>query len=83
MGHSLDALVFHPQHADLLNLARAVPEANIIMNHTGMPLGYGPYTGKLDEVAKVWRTHLADIAVVAPPFVHVAIRTRRLPAARA
>jgi predicted TIM-barrel fold metal-dependent hydrolase len=62
MGLSLDALVYHTQHADLLELARAVPEANIIMNHTGMPLGYGPYTGKLDEVAKVWRTHLPEIA---------------------
>jgi predicted TIM-barrel fold metal-dependent hydrolase len=62
MGYSLDALVYHTHHADLLGLARAVPEANIIMDHTGMPLGYGPYTGKLDEVAKVWRTHLADIA---------------------
>jgi predicted TIM-barrel fold metal-dependent hydrolase len=62
MGLSLDALVYHTQHADLLDLARAVPEANIIMNHTGMPLGYGPYTGKLDEVAKVWRRHLPEIA---------------------
>ena len=62
MGLSLDALVYHNQHADLLALARAVPEANIVMNHTGMPLGYGPYTGKLDEVAKEWRRLLPEIA---------------------
>ena len=41
MGLSLDALVYHHQHADLLDLARACPDANIVMNHTGMPLGYG------------------------------------------
>jgi len=40
------ALVFHHQHADLLSLARACPDANIIMNHCGMPLGYGPIAGK-------------------------------------
>jgi predicted TIM-barrel fold metal-dependent hydrolase len=62
MGLSLDALGYHTQHQDILDLARAVPEANIIMNHTGMPLGYGPYTGKLDEVAKVWRAKLPEIA---------------------
>ncbi|MGE0766196.1 MAG: amidohydrolase [Hyphomicrobiaceae bacterium] len=62
MGLSLDGLVYHNQHQDLLDLARAVPEANIVMNHTGMPLGYGPYTGKLDEVAKEWRRLLPEIA---------------------
>jgi len=62
MGLSLDALVYHTQHQDLLDLARAVPEANIVLNHTAMPLGYGPYAGKLDEVAKVWRRLLPEIA---------------------
>ena len=62
MGLSLDALVFHHQHADLLALARACPDANIIMNHTGMPLGYGPFKGKEKEVLAVWRKHLAEIA---------------------
>ena len=62
MGLALDALVYHHQHADLLALARACPDANIIMNHTGMPLGYGPFSGKLKEVSVVWRKHLAEIA---------------------
>ena len=62
MGLSLDALVFHHQHADLLALARACPDANIIVNHTGMPLGYGPFAGKQKEVLAVWREHLPDIA---------------------
>lgn len=62
LGLSLDALVFHHQHADMLALARACPDANIIMNHTGMPLGYGPFAGKQKEVLAVWRQHLPDIA---------------------
>ena len=62
MGLSLDALVFHHQHADMLALARACPDANIIMNHTGMPLGYGPFAGKQTEVRETWRKLLPDIA---------------------
>jgi predicted TIM-barrel fold metal-dependent hydrolase len=62
MGLSLDALVYHHQHADLIDLARACPSANIIVNHTGMPLGYGPFAGKKDEVYGHWRTTIAKIA---------------------
>ena len=62
LGLSLDALVFHHQHADLVALARACPSANIIMNHTGMPLGYGPFAGRQREVYDVWRAKLPEIA---------------------
>ena len=62
MGLSLDALVFHHQHADMLALARACPDANIIMNHTGMPLGYGAFAGKQREVLDQWRARLPEIA---------------------
>src|SRR5262249_26474964 len=62
MGLSLDALVYHHQHADLIDLSRACPEATIIMNHTGMPLGYGPFAGKEREVYAQWRSTIAEIA---------------------
>jgi predicted TIM-barrel fold metal-dependent hydrolase len=62
MGLSLDALVYHHQHADLIDLARACPDANIIMNHTGMPLGYGPFAGKQREVNAQWRATMPAIA---------------------
>jgi predicted TIM-barrel fold metal-dependent hydrolase len=65
MGLSFDALVYHHQHADLLDLARACPDANIIMNHTGMPLGYGPFAGRKREVYAQWRAKLPDIAACA------------------
>ena len=29
LGLSLDGLVYHPQHADLVDLAHACPDANI------------------------------------------------------
>jgi L-fuconolactonase len=62
MGLSLDALVYHHQHTDLIDLARACPDANIILNHTGMPLGYGPFAGKQKEVYAQWRATLPEIA---------------------
>jgi len=62
LGLSLDALVYHPQHADLIDLARRCPDANIIMNHTGMPLGYGPYTGKGEELYAQWRPGIEALA---------------------
>ena len=62
MGLTLDALVYHHQHADLIDLARACPEASIVMNHTGLPLGYGPFAGKEREVHAQWRATMAEIA---------------------
>ena len=50
LGLVLDAWLFHPQLAEAVDLARAFPNASIVMCHMGGPLGYGPYAGKKDEV---------------------------------
>jgi predicted TIM-barrel fold metal-dependent hydrolase len=62
LGLSLDAWVFHPQLADAVALARAVPDANIIVGHVGGPLGYGPYAGKRDEVHAMWKAGITELA---------------------
>ena len=62
LGLSLDAWVFHPQLADLVDLARACPSANIIAGHCGGPLGYGPYTGRRDEVFATWKAGITELA---------------------
>lgn len=59
---ALDALAFHPQLADVTALARACPEARLILNHTGMPLGYGVYAGKADEVRARWLASMTELA---------------------
>ena len=46
----------------MVALARACPETRIVMNHSGMPLGYGPYTGRIPEVEQAWRSTMPDIA---------------------
>jgi predicted TIM-barrel fold metal-dependent hydrolase len=62
LGLSLDAWVFHPQLADLVDLARSFPDATIVVGHVGGPLGYGPYAGKKDEVFASWKPHIVELA---------------------
>ncbi|HUG36333.1 MAG TPA: amidohydrolase family protein [Candidatus Limnocylindrales bacterium] len=62
LGFAFDAWAFHPQHADIVDLARAFPNATIIVGHVGGPLGYGPYTGKRDEVYATWKAGVVDLA---------------------
>jgi predicted TIM-barrel fold metal-dependent hydrolase len=62
LGLSLDAWAFHPQLPDVVDLARVFPQANIIVGHVGGPLGYGPYAGKRDEVFKVWKAGVTELA---------------------
>ncbi|MSO76329.1 MAG: amidohydrolase [Alphaproteobacteria bacterium] len=62
LGLSLDAWVFHPQLNTVIDLARAQPDANIILCHVGGPLGYGPYAGKRAEVIAQWKTAMAELA---------------------
>ena len=62
LGLSLDAWAFHPQLADVADLARAFPGATIIMGHVGAPLGYGPYAGKREEVFASWKAGVTELA---------------------
>jgi predicted TIM-barrel fold metal-dependent hydrolase len=62
LGLSLDAWVFHPQLADVIDLARAYPDASIVMGHCGGPLGYGPYAGTRDAVFKTWKASITELA---------------------
>jgi predicted TIM-barrel fold metal-dependent hydrolase len=62
LGLTFDAWLFHPQLQDVVDLARAVPAAGIVMGHVGGVLGYGPYTGKRDEVFRTWKTGVTELA---------------------
>ncbi len=61
-GLSLDAWLYHPQLGELVDLARARPDANIIMNHTGGMLGYGVYKGRRDESFAQLKAGLTELA---------------------
>lgn len=61
-GLTFDALCYHPQLGDVLDLARAFPDTTIVLDHVGCPLGAGPYAGRTDEVRADWRAAMETIA---------------------
>jgi L-fuconolactonase len=61
-GLTFDAWLYHPQISELTALARAVPEATIVLDHLGGPLGIGGYAGRRDEVMTGWRPDITELA---------------------
>lgn len=62
LGLSFDSWQFHPQLPDLVDLLRAFPDANVILNHVGGLLGIPPHDGKRDEVFAIWQRHIRELA---------------------
>jgi len=69
-GLSFDAWVFHTQLEEVADLAAALPELTIILNHIGGPLGVGPYAGRREEVHEEWKRGIAGLA----PFPNVVVK---------
>ncbi len=61
LGLSFESWQFHPQLPDLVDLLRAFPEANVILNHAGGLLGIAPHDGNRDEVFTIWRAHMRSL----------------------
>ena len=80
LGLSLDAWVFHPQLADLVDLARAFPNTTIIVGHVGGVLGYGPYTGQKEAVFAAWKPRIAELAACPNVFMKLGGMMMRLAA---
>lgn len=64
MGLSFEAWQYHTQLGEVADLARAVPQASIILNHLGAPLGIGPYAGRRAEVLATWRPKMEALAAL-------------------
>ena len=61
MGLSFEAWQYHPQLGEVADLALAVPELTIVVNHVGGPLGVGRYEGRRGEVLDQLRAGLAPL----------------------
>jgi L-fuconolactonase len=68
-GLAFETWMFHPQIADLADLARAFPQTKILIDHSGGPLGVGPYRGKRDEVFRHWSASMKALAAHPNVFV--------------
>ena len=62
LGLSFDAWMFQTQLKELVNLAQAVPQTTIVLNHLGGPLAIGPYSGKREEAFTEWRKGIREVA---------------------
>ena len=62
LGLTLDVWLFHTQLGDVADLAGAVPDLLIVLNHCGGPLGYGPYASDRDAHFTRWRAGVQEVA---------------------
>jgi predicted TIM-barrel fold metal-dependent hydrolase len=62
MGLSFDASIYHPQIPDVTAMARAHPNANIVVIHSASPVGHASYAGKEAENHASWRAWMKDLA---------------------
>jgi predicted TIM-barrel fold metal-dependent hydrolase len=66
---AFDAWMFQPQLGDLVDLARAMPQTTMVLNHIGGPVAIGPYAGKRDEAFKEWRGLIQQIGALPNTYV--------------
>ncbi|MEZ5595395.1 MAG: amidohydrolase family protein [Pseudomonadales bacterium] len=62
LGYTYDTWHFHHQNRAYLDMARAVPDTLMILDHFGTPLGVGAYAGRQEEIFSQWKQDIADIA---------------------
>ena len=61
-GLSFDAWLYFDQLLELADLANAVPDCAIVLDHLGGPLGIGPHAARRDEMREMWRAGLQAVA---------------------
>lgn len=61
LGLSFDAWLLEPQLPDLIDLARAFPDTQIVLDHVGTPLGMARYKGKREERFPVWKENIRTL----------------------
>jgi L-fuconolactonase len=69
LGLSLDAWCLHTQLDDLVDLARALPELTIVLDHVGTPESQGIYAGRPDLARQEWLAGIRQLAQC--PNVHI------------
>ena len=62
MGLVLENSLYFHQLSELAELARAVPDMTIVLNHIGGLLRVGPYANRDDEVLPEWRRGVEQVA---------------------
>jgi predicted TIM-barrel fold metal-dependent hydrolase len=61
-GLTYDTWHYHYQNRDFIELARAVPGTQLVLDHFGTPLGVGPYASQREHIFAQWSADIAEIA---------------------
>lgn len=69
LGLSYDVTTYHTQIGEVADLASALPNTRIVLNHVGGLLGLGSYRNKRDEVFARWSSSIKALAARPNVFV--------------
>jgi L-fuconolactonase len=61
-GLTYDAMLYQVQIPELTEMARALPDLAIVLDHAGCSLGIGPYEGREQDIFQAWRRDMAELA---------------------
>ena len=61
-GLSFDALVYHTQLSEVAELADAVPDVPIVLNHVGQVIGVAEYASRRSAVFSGWQSAIRALA---------------------
>ena len=68
LGLTLDLLLYFPQLPELTDMARALPDTKIIVNHCGFPICVGPYSER-EKYRAIWAKSMQDLATCPNVYV--------------
>ncbi|MEX2333194.1 MAG: amidohydrolase family protein, partial [Pseudohongiella sp.] len=77
MGLTYDTWHYHHQNEDFCDLAEAVPDTTLILDHFGTPLGVGIYRGSRDAIFTQWKQDMRRLSRC--PNVHVKLGGLAMP----
>jgi predicted TIM-barrel fold metal-dependent hydrolase len=61
-GLVFDSWHYHHQNAEFGELAAAVPNTTMVLDHFGTPIGVGSLAGRHDEVFETWKRDIGRVA---------------------
>ncbi len=79
LGLALDSWLYHPQLDEVAELADAMPDLTIVLNHVGSPILGGPYRGLSDEVFTDWRERIRRVGARENVYIKLGALPIRMP----
>ncbi|XOV85842.1 MAG: amidohydrolase family protein [Pseudomonadota bacterium] len=61
-GLVYDTWHYHYQNRDFAALARRVPEARLVLNHFGTPIGVGRYASQKRQIFEMWKEDIRELS---------------------